>query len=263
MNTALRDRGPEFAARVESRDRVRLSRRRARPARLGHRDGPPRWRAAPGDPRRREHAARLPARRRARLPLPRDRRPRHQRRCAAGLPRRRARPGHRRHRPARGADRRRRWPRPGSRGEHAVPTMAELLGGVPGLPVQHRPQGRRSGAPAGGAARPHAQPTTGSASGSFSAAPAERVPPGDRRPGGHVGDTGRGRCLPRVARRSAARLATRNRVRCPAGPAPSGRLPSSPRGSYDGRTPPALTCTCGRSTSPRRWTSCSTWASTA
>ena len=90
-----RDRGAECAAGVETRDRVRLPRRRARPAGLGHRDGAPRRRAAPRPPRRREHAARVPARGRPRLPLPRDRRARHQRRRAAGLPRRCARPGHR------------------------------------------------------------------------------------------------------------------------------------------------------------------------
>ena len=55
-------------------------------------------------------------------------------------------------------------PRSGSRAE-PVPTLAELVDGVPGRPLQHRPQGRRRGRAAGRASSASAACRTGSWSG--------------------------------------------------------------------------------------------------
>ena len=149
-------------------------------------------------------------------------------------------------------------------GEHAVPTMAELLEEFPDVPLQHRHQVGLGGAAAratwSSAPRSHDRVCIGSfsqrrldafrrATGgrvATSAAPDRggRVPGAALGPGGPVGD-------PRPGRGAA-------------GAAPPRTAPaSSPARSYDARTRPAPTCTCGPSTSRRRWTSCSTSVSTA
>ena len=153
-----RDRGPQCAAGVETRDRVRLPRRRA--TRHGPGDGASRRCAAPRPDRRREHDARVPARGRPRLPLPRDRRARHQRRCPAGLPRRGPRPRHRPRRPGRRPHRGAGGARADRRGaRRAHDGRAPRC--LPGLPVQHRPEVGHGGDPAGGAARPERSPRPG------------------------------------------------------------------------------------------------------
>ena len=102
--------------------------------------------------------------------------------------------------------------------------------------------------------------------GSFSQRRLERLPPGDRRPGGHLGGS-----APRSARSSALAVRTGGPVRDPCTrvaalqvPHRRGRLPVvTPGVRTTGPRAPARTCTCGPSTSPQRWTSCSTWAWTA
>ena len=202
----------------------------------------------------------------ARLPLPRDRRPRHPRRRAAGLPRPRSSTGSPTGagaiadaRPA---------PRSGAAlvgGRERVPTLAELRRGVPRGPVQHRPQVRRRrspplaafiderGADGPGARRlvlaaPPARRSAGSAG--------PRVPTS-----AHPLEVALFR---RPAQRPAGRPAHprpgRPRCRSPTG---AGAAASPPPGSYAGPTPPASTCTSGPSTTPTRCASCSTVVSTA
>ena len=150
--------------------------------------------------------------------------------------------------------------------EHAVPTMAELLEALPGLPVQHRPEVGHSGAPAGGAARPEREPTTGSASGR---SPAARLNAFRRATAGRVATSATpaevaavavlaGRAARRAGCRDAGALAAQ---------APADRPSPRPR-SYDAPTAPGCTCTCGparrthsgcRSTTPRACTRFWTW----
>ena len=104
-----------------------------RPSRRGH---PPRHRGP------REHRPRVPPRPRARLRLPRDRRARDLRRCPAGVPRHGARPGDRPHRFDLRHDVRRGAGRP-HRGPRAGADAGGAGRGLPGRPLQHRPQVRR------------------------------------------------------------------------------------------------------------------------
>ena len=200
-------------------------------------------------------------RRRARLPLRRDRRARHRRRRAAGLPRRPPRPGHRPHRRhrraavARGAAAR-------VDGREPIPLLEDLLGTWPDAAGQHRPQARR--------ARSSRWPTCSSAPTRI-----DRVCVGafsDRRLAAPAAPARARRCAPRSGPRASPACAV------PAVGVPTGRLPApcaqvphraqvacrwSTGASSAPPTTAACRCTCGRSTIPTRWTGCSTSASTA
>ena len=136
--------------------------------------------------------------------------------------------------------------------------------GVPRLPLQHRHQVGRGGAPAGRAASTAPRSPRPGLRRVVLPAPARRLPARHRRPGGHLGDPGRG------GRVRGAALGPRG----PAGHARPGRgaagaatgAGGSPvvtrslvRRAHARRRPRARV---DRRRSRRRWTSCSTWAST-
>ena len=178
--------------------------------------------------------ARLPARRRPRLPLPRDRRPRHPRRRAAGLPRQRPRPGHRPAGRDRRADRtprsRPRWSAAASR----CPRLAELLEAFPDARFNIDLKSAGRGRPAGRPRRPHAAPRTGCCVGSFSERRPAPVPRGSARRPGRRPSAGRSRSSARSRSCPAAtarRLLARRRRGAPGPPPAAGRWR---------RRPPAL-----------------------
>ena len=97
-----------------------------------------------------------------------------------------SRPGRGPHRGAGGA----RADRRGARRTHD----GRAARGLPGLPVQHRPEVGHRGAPRWWSCSTAAAAHDRVCVGSFSRRRLERVPTGHRRPGGHLGDSGRGGC---------------------------------------------------------------------
>ncbi len=148
-------------------------------------------------------------------------------------------------------------------GAHAVPSMAELLEEFPDCRFNIDIKSAPAVQPLADLVAAHAQPRPGLHRVVLPAS-ARCLPPCHRRTGGDLGGPDRGGRVPRAAlgpRRPAGHPTDASRpCRCPIA---GGRSPSSPARSYDAPTRPARTCTCGPSTSRRRWTSCSTWVSTA
>ena len=209
-----------------------------------------------------EHDARLRARGRPRLPVPRDRRPRHRRRRAGGVPRRPTRPRHRPHR--------RRSPScPWAEvraarvdGREPIPLLEDLLGAWPDVRInidpkhdaRRRAAGRRRSLRTGTVDRVCV--------GAFSDKRIAKVKAPRRRRG----------CARRWVPREVARLVSASRR----GPGAAGSLVACAPGSARNRagsrsstgassTPPTASgcrCTCGRSTTAPRWRGCSTSAST-
>ena len=127
---------------------------------------PPRRRDLPTQPAPGEHPARLRRGRRARLPLPGDRRPRHRRRGTAGLPRRACSTGS----PIGGRDRRaavRRGRRGPDRRRRPHPPAGRAADGLSRRPVQHRRQVQRRRWICWPTRSPSTTRTSGSASASF------------------------------------------------------------------------------------------------
>ena len=215
---------------------------------------PPRRRLPPRDRGPREHHGGVPARRRARLRLPRDRRPRHPRRRAAGLPRRGARPGHRPPR-ARSRELTLDEVRPGAdRRPRAGADAGRALRRVPGRPLQHRPQVRRRGRGRWPTFIEEREAWDRVLVGSFSAPPAAARSAGS--PSGRVPTSAppaRGRAFRLLPSGRLADRLTRGRVAALQVPHRRGRLVGRhPRAGTTRARRPASTCTCGPSTTPTR-----------
>ena len=199
--------------------------------------------------RPREHDAGVRGRRRPRLPLPRDRRPRHGRRRAARLPRRRARPGDRPHRRDRRAARGARWREARVDGTRADPAARGPPRGVartlrvnidPKHDARRRAAGRRRSAHRAAVDRvcvrrrsaTTAWPRLRGCSG-----------PGCARRSARSASLRLGWCRLRRCRRASSR---RRAPRCRT--AIGGTRARRPSASCRGPPPRACRCTCGRST---------------
>ena len=148
-------------------------------------------------------------------------------------------------------------------GEHPVPTMAELLEEFPDCRFNIDVKSPSAVPAAGRPARPHRESRPGLHR-LVLPATARRLPAGHPRAGGHLGRSHRGGAVHGAAVRACGQVAEPRSGRGAAGAAPARVGSRSSRGrSYAARTRPAPTCTSGPSTSPKRWTSCSTWVSTA
>ncbi|CAA9319013.1 MAG: Glycerophosphoryl diester phosphodiesterase, partial [uncultured Friedmanniella sp.] len=180
---------------------------------------PPWWRPLPTEPAPGEHPARLRAGRGPGLPLLRDRRARHGRRRAAGLPRRPSGPRHRPHRHGgraavvggvAGPDPRTRPHSPAGRAAHRLPRR----------PFQHRRQVGRGSRPAGRSHR-RARGVGPGLRQLLRGGPAAPAPPPCRPPGRLLGQRRRGgdQPLPALADQGAEHPGPRT---ADPGPAPAG-----------------------------------------
>ena len=194
------------------------------------------------------------------LPLPRDRRAPHPRRGAGRLPRRPARPGHRRgrqhrrprhHGPGRDPGRRRSRSRPSPSSSTAFPEPRfniDLKADAAVEPLARFVRERGLAGPGAGRV--------------VLGAPAAPLPPPGRAARADVRLPGRGRGVRRAPGR--ARPPAHPRARRAPGPAPASVRWSSPRrGWYAAPTPPVSTSTSGPSTTRTRCAPCSTAVSTA